>query len=169
MKSIFILTLLLFLAGCAGGEFEDLHEFVEHSGADMRGKIDPPPEVKPYEYFAYVNDEGLPSPFSPRKEASRDAGVKGENQPDLDRPKEALEEFPLESLKMVGYLYRSKVGYGVVRSPDGKLHRVRAGNYIGANFGLITEVLDTGISVQEKVQDSAGVWVERSSSLQLQE
>jgi type IV pilus assembly protein PilP len=92
------------LAACGGQEFQDLRDFVKNSGADMRGKIDPPPEVKPYEYFAYNNEANLPDPFKPRKPEFRSGGNAGMNQPDFDRPKEALEEFPLVSLKMVGYL-----------------------------------------------------------------
>jgi len=82
--------------------------------------------------FAYNNDADLPDPFN-RANRNRvpSTGGFGENQPDMDRPKEALEEYPLDSLKMVGYLYRNKVGYAVIRATDGKLHRVKAGNYIG--------------------------------------
>lgn len=169
MRLIYIAIAALMLTGCAGDEFEDLKEFVRTAGADMRGKIEPPPEIKPYESFAYENNDGVPSPFQPRKDEVRDMAGKGGNQPDLDRPKEALEEFSLETLQMVGYLYQNKVGYGVVRSPDGKLHRVQAGNYLGLNFGRIREVQDTGIIIREIVQDSTGVWTERMSSLQLQE
>lgn len=153
------------LAGCGGGEFQDLQDFVKNSGEDMRGKIDPPPDVKPYEPFAYNNDTNITDPFKPRKPTLSSGG--GVNQPDLDRPKEALEEFPLEGLRMVGYLFQNKVGYAVVRAPDNKLHRVKAGNYVGLNFGLIEEVTDTGVTVKEMVQDSAGDWTERMSSLQL--
>ncbi len=167
MRLIFIILISLLLAGCGGEEYQDLRDFVKNSGAGMRGKIEPPPEVKPYEHFAYNNDTNLPDPFKPRKPEKRSGG--GINQPDLDRPKEALEEFPLESLKMVGYLYRNKVGYAVIRSTDGKLHRVKAGNYVGMNFGLIKEVTDTEIIIKEMVQDSAGDWTERVSSLQLLE
>jgi len=168
MRLIFFILVSLLLAGCGGEEYQDLRDFVKNSGADMRGKIEPPPEVKPYEHFAYANDTNLPDPFKPRKPEKRPGGG-GINQPDLDRPKEALEEFPLENLKMVGYLYRSKVGYAVIRATDGKLHRVKAGNYIGLNFGLIKEVTDTEIIIKEMVQDSAGDWSERVSSLQLLE
>jgi len=168
MRLIYFALIPLLLAGCGGEEYQDLRDFVKNSGVDMRGKIEPPPEVKPYEYFAYTNDTNLPDPFKPRKPEKRSGGG-GINQPDLDRPKEALEEFPLENLKMVGYLYRSKVGYAVIRATDGKLHRVKAGNYIGLNFGLIKEVTDTGITIKEMVQDSAGDWTERVSSLQLLE
>lgn len=168
MRLIFLIMALLLLAGCGGEEYQDLRDFVKNSGADMRGKIEPPPEVKPYEHFAYANDTNLPDPFKPRKPEKR-AGGGGINQPDLNRPKEALEEFPLESLKMVGYLYKGKVGYAVIRATDGKLHRVQAGNFIGLNFGMIKEVTDTEIIIKEMVQDSAGDWTERVSSLQLLE
>lgn len=168
MRLIHIALGSLLLAGCGGEEYQDLRDFVKNSGADMRGKIEPPPEVKPYEYFAYNNETNLPDPFKPRKPEKRSGGG-GINQPDLDRPKEALEEFPLENLKMVGYLFRNKVGYAVIRATDGKLHRVKAGNYIGLNFGLIKEVTDTEITIKEMVQDSAGDWTERVSSLQLLE
>jgi type IV pilus assembly protein PilP len=164
IRAYFIIALLL-LTGCAGGEFEDLREFVKNSGADMRGKIEPPPDVKPYEYFQYNNDENLPSPFEMRKEDSHAA----EGAPDLDRPKEALEEYPLENLTMVGFLSRNKVNYAVIRAPDQKLHRVQAGNYIGLNFGLIKQVSDAEVVIREVVQDSAGLWTERMSSILLQE
>jgi type IV pilus assembly protein PilP len=169
MKLIFLALVSLLLAGCGGEEFQDLRDFVKNSGADMRGKIEPPPEVKPYENFVYNNDAGLPDPFKPRKEELRPEGKLGINQPDLNRPKEALEEFPLESLKMVGYLYRDKIGYAVIRATDGKLYRVKAGNYMGPNFGLIKEVTETEVTVKEMVQDSSGEWTERINTLQLSE
>ncbi len=167
MKLIYLALVSLLLAGCGGEEFQDLRDFVKNSGADMRGKIEPPPEVKPYEYFAYNNETNLPDPFQPRKQEAQSGGRAGINQPDFDRPKEALEEFPLESLKMVGYLNMNKVGYAVIRATDSKLYRVKAGNHIGTNFGLIEQVSDTEIKVKEMVQDSAGDWTERLSSLQL--
>lgn len=167
MRLISITLISLLLAGCGGEEYQDLRDFVKHSGEGMRGKIEPPPEVKPYEHFAYTNDTNLPDPFMPPKPDKHSGG--GINQPDMNRPKEALEEFPLESLKMVGYLYRNKIGYAVIRATDDKLYRVKAGNYIGTNFGLIKQVTDTGIEIKEMVQDSAGDWTERVSSLQLLE
>ena len=158
----------LLLTACGGEEFQDLRDFVKNAGADMRGRVDPPPEIKPYEPLSYDNSVGLPDPFAPRKQDLKNSRP-GINQPDLERRREALEEFALESLKMVGYLYQAKVGYAIIRSPDGKLHRVRAGNYLGQNFGQITSVSDTEAKIKEMVQDSAGDWTERSSSLQLME
>ncbi len=159
----------LLIVGCGGEEFQDLRDFVKNAGADMRGKVEPPPEIKPYEPFSYDNSTAIQDPFKPRKADLKNSSRAGQNQPDLDRPKEELEEFPLESLKMVGYLQRAKTGYAVIRSSDSKLHRVRAGNYIGLNFGQIISVTDTEIKIKEMVQDSAGDWSERESSLQLVE
>lgn len=167
MKLIYVLFATALLAGCGGDEFQDLRDFVKNSGAEMRGKIDPPPNVKLYEPFAYTNDTNLSDPFKPRKPESSSKGKRGENEPDMDRPKEALEEFPLEGLKMVGYVLKAKVGYAVVRAPDKKLYQVKVGNYIGMNFGLIKKVSGTSVEIKEVVQDSTGDWSERTSSLQL--
>lgn len=169
MRLIYVALVSVLLYGCGGEEYQDLRDFVKNSGADMRGKIEPPPEVKPYEYFAYNNETNLPNPFKPRKQDARAGAGSGISQPDLDRPKEALEEFPLESLKMVGYLYQNKVGYAVIRATDNKLYRVKAGNHLGLNFGLIKEVTDSSVIIKELVQDSSGDWTERDSSLQLME
>ncbi len=169
MKLTYLALACVLLAGCGGEEFSDLRDFVKNSGADMRGKIEPPPDVKLYEPFAYVNDANITDPFKPRKPEAGSSGKGGENQPDMNRPREALEEFPLESLKMVGYVYKDKVGYAVVRAPDNKLYQVKAGNYIGMNFGLIKKISDSEIVIKEEVQDSTGDWTERISSLQLVE
>jgi type IV pilus assembly protein PilP len=162
-----VMLAALLLAGCGGEQFQDLQDFVKNSGAGMRGKIEPPPEVKPYEPFTYDNSTGLPDPFKPRKSEIQRSGRPGLNQPDFARHKEELEEFPLESLKMVGYLFQNKVGYAIIRSPDGRLHRVKTGNYMGQNFGKITEITDGEVKLKEMVQDSAGDWSERISSLQM--
>ena len=163
-----LLCVPLLLAACGGEEFQDLRDFVKNAGADMRGRVDPPPEIKPYEPLSYDNSVGLPDPFKPRKPELKN-GRPGVNQPDLERRREALEEFSLESLKMVGFLYQAKVGYAIIRSPDSKLHRVKTGNYLGQNFGQISSVSDSEVKIKEMVQDSAGDWTERTSSLQLME
>jgi type IV pilus assembly protein PilP len=165
------LTLLvaLLLAGCGGEEFQDLRDFVQNAGADMRGKVEPPPDIKPYEPFTYDNDTALPDPFKSRKPDARNPSRVGQNQPNLDRPKEELEDFPLESLKMVGYLFQRNVGHAVIRSTEGKIYRVKAGNYIGQNFGQIISVTETELKIKEMVQDSAGDWSERESTLLLVE
>lgn len=167
MRYIYLVLATLLLTACGGEEFEDLRDFVKNSGADMRGRVQPPPNIQLYVPFAYDNEAGLADPFKPRKPEAGQSGKRGENEPDMDRPREALEEYPLENLKMVGSVSKGKAGYAVVRAPDGKLYRVRAGNYMGMNFGLIQQLTDTEILIKEVVQDSAGDWSERISSLQL--
>ena len=89
-------------------------------------------------------------------------------QPDLNRPKEPLEAFPLEQLQMVGTLAQNKDMYALVRAGS-NLFRVKKGNYMGPNFGVITAIDEGQINLKEVVQDSGGDWVERSTTVQMQE
>jgi type IV pilus assembly protein PilP len=164
-----VLIATLLLTACGSEEFQDLQDFVRDSGADLRGQVDPAPEIKPYEAFEYDNSAALPDPFKARKQEKRDLSNSGLNQPDLTRAKQELEEFPLESMKMVGYLRKGSVGNAIIRSTEGKLHRVKVGNYVGMNFGQITAITETEVKIKEMVQDGAGDWLERESSLQLVE
>jgi type IV pilus assembly protein PilP len=133
-------------------------------GKGVRGKLDPLPQIKPYEPFAY-NDFDLPDPFKPRKIEP----VKGENTsklaPDLDRRKEPLEAYPLEGLSMVGTLEKGKTRYALVKTPERDIYQVRQGNHMGQNFGVIVGITDSDIKLKELVQDGAGDWSERSSTL----
>jgi type IV pilus assembly protein PilP len=165
MKRLATLLLVLGLTGCGGGNMEDLQTFVAETGKDMQGKIEPLPEVKVYEPFSY-NAFDLPDPFKPRKLST---GGGGGMQPDLNRPKEPLEAFSLETLKMVGVLSQKGVIQAVIKTPDNSIYHVRKGNYVGQNFGLITQISDSEVVLREIVQDSAGDWSERSSTLNLQE
>ena len=165
MKRLASIVIILGLTGCGGGGMEDLRTFVAETGKDMQGKIEPLPEVKVYEPFTYEAFD-LPDPFKPRKLST---GGGGGMQPDLTRPKEPLEAFSLETLKMVGVLSRKGVIHAVIKTPDNAIYHVRKGNYVGQNFGLITQIGDSQVSLREIVQDSAGDWSERTSTLLLQE
>ena len=165
MKRLPTLVLVLGLAGCGGGNMQDLQTFVAETGKDMQGKIEPLPEVRVYEPFSY-NAFDLPDPFKPRKLST---GGGGGMQPDFNRPKEPLESFSLETLKMVGMLSRQGVIHAVIKTPDNAIYHVKKGNYAGQNFGLITQITDSEVSLREIVQDSAGDWSERTSALILQE
>lgn len=160
----FLLALLL---SACGGSGDDPREFVKNAGKDLRGKVEPLPEVKPYEPFTYEATD-LPDPFKPRKLAPP-AGGGGVLQPDFNRPKEALENFPLESLKMVGTLTQGKTIYAIIKTPENNLYRVRVGNHMGQNFGIITQITENEVRLTEIVQDSAGDWMERNASLTLVE
>lgn len=156
------LTALFALGGC-GESNADLKQFVRDSEKQVVRKIDPLPQVKPFEPFSYEGFD-LPDPFKPRKLSVRqDAGGIA---PDTTRRKEPLEAFPIEQLKMVGTLVRSGATYGLVKA-DKTLYRVKKGNYMGQNFGLITSITDTEIKLKEIVQDTAGDWAERESVLPL--
>ena len=166
MKRIFVAAALLALAGCSS-DLDDLKQFVRESDKRVPPKIDPLPAVKPFEPFTYEGFD-LPDPFKPRKLTDRKEGTGGGLAPDLNRRKEPLEAFPLEQLKMVGTLSQGKDTYALVRA-DKTLYRVKKGNYMGQNFGLITDVTDSEIKLKEIVQDSAGDWAERQSVLPLLE
>lgn len=165
MKRLATLFLTLGLTACGGGSMEDLQTFVAETGKDMQGKIEPLPQVKVYEPFTY-NAFDLPDPFKPRKLST---GGGGGMQPDLNRPKEPLEAYSLETLKMVGMLSRQGTVHAVIKTPDNAIYHVKKGNYAGQNFGRITQIGDGEVSLRENVQDSAGDWSERTSTLLLQE
>jgi type IV pilus assembly protein PilP len=163
------LLAVLSLAGCGSGEFEDLNRFVEESKQGLRGRVEPLPELKQFEPFAY-NAFELPDPFKPRKLEAVELVGGGGPVPDVNRRKEALEAFPLESLKMVGTIERRGVRHALIMTPDGNLYRIKVGNYMGQNFGVVTAVSETAVSLREVIQDPAsGGWSERPTSLQLLE
>jgi type IV pilus assembly protein PilP len=159
---------LLVLAAC-GEQHSDLRQFVKESDNLPRGRIPPLPEVKPYEAVTY-NAFDLVDPFTPRKvEPPKGASGGRGLQPDFNRRKEPLEAYPLENLRMVGVLQQNRVSHALIKAPDNNVYRVRAGNYLGQNFGRIVSVTDTTVELKEIVQDSTGSWEEKDQTLQLQE
>lgn len=163
----FLFALFFLLSACANDDLDDVKRFTQTTGEELRGKVEPLPEVKPYEGFTY-NAYDIPDPFKPRK--LQPAGGSGSGiQPDLNRRKEPLEAYPLENLKMVGTLRQDKTIYALIKTPDNNLYRIKAGNYLGQNFGMVTSITDTEIKLNEIIQDGSGEWSERQSTLQLQE
>lgn len=169
IPGILLAGIALALAGCGGEEHSDLKQELNSLSKDLRGKIDPLPVVRPYEPVPYASFD-MPDPFGSTKiELVTKASVGGGGlKPDLTRPKEPLEAFPLESLAMVGVLQQGKQVFALVKA-DTNLYRVKVGNYLGQNFGVITGILDNQVQLRELVQDAAGDWAERQSMLQLQE
>lgn len=160
------LAAAVMLAGCGGESHQDLRVWMAEQGKGARGKLDPLPQIKPYDPFAY-NAFDLPDPFKPRKIEPTKSSSK--LAPDLVRRKEPLESYPLESLSMVGTLEQNKTVFALVRTPDRDVYQVRAGNYLGQNFGVVIGIGDGELKLKELVQDGAGDWTERSSTLQLQQ
>src|SRR5215475_2050940 len=152
------------LAGCGQESHQDLRAWMAEQGKGARGRVDPLPQIKPYEPFAY-NAYDLPDPFKPRKIEPAKGGSK--LAPDLTRRREPLEAYPLESLTMVGTMEKGKTMYALVRTPDKDVYQVAQGNYLGQNFGVVTGITDGEVRLKELVQDGSGDWTERTGSLQL--
>lgn len=171
MKRAWIVPVLagILLSGCSSDGLDDLREFVKNAHADRKPKIEPLPEIKPYEAFAYAAAD-LTNPFSTANLKPQSVqGLAGGPRPDMNRRKEPLEDYPLDGLKMVGTLSRGKQSWGIIQTADGAVYRVQKGNYLGQNFGRITRVNDEKIDLVELIQGALGEWVEREASLAIQE
>jgi type IV pilus assembly protein PilP len=164
-----LLVPVLMLSGCSGQKEDDLDRWMKERKAQIKGKIEPLPEVKKYEPFSYNIDGALTDPFKGRVAAGKSGGGAGGLQPDLKRPKEPLEAFPLESLKFVGFLQQGKTSLALISAPDKTVYRVRVGNYIGQNYGLVTGLNRDEVTVKEKVQDGTGAYTERRVTINPQE
>lgn len=154
------------LTACGNGDGDDLDKFIRDSAKDMRPRIKPLPEVKPYLALQYNADGSLNDPFRARKAANKSGAL----QPNLNRPREPMEAYPLESVQYVGLLSRGKLMYALLKTPDNGVQQVKIGNYVGQNFGMVSEISDGQVVLKEIVQDDlSGDWVERMTSLTLQE
>jgi type IV pilus assembly protein PilP len=149
----------LVLTGCSGG-MDELRAEIEAAKARPGGRIEPLPEVVPYESYAY-SQSGERSPFLQSLAGDSGAGPR----PDSKRAREYLEQFPLDTLKMVGTLRLGGANYGLVQTKDGLIHRVLPGNHLGQNDGRITSVNDARIAVVEIVPDGLGGYIERQAAL----
>ncbi len=165
-----LLTLALassfMLAGC-GGDMSDLEQWVADKKAERVPFLNDLPEVKPYKVFVY-SAENERSPFIPSQDKTlpNDDGNTG-LKPDRNRNPEHLENFPLDSLRMVGSLNTGNVGSALVQTSDGLIHRVRPGNYMGQNYGRVTSIDDSSIELVELVPNGLGGWAEREAAIGL--
>lgn len=174
MKRLLLIALFGFLAACSSGDHEDLKQWMADNTKDMKGGVPKLPEVKPYEPVPYDVDAML-DPFKsgkiePESKSKQGAGKGGAFQPDFDARElrnSLLEKYPVESLKMIGFLNVNNTPMAVIQVED-KVKQVKLGDYIGLDFGMVTKVSDKEIELRELIQDSAGDWSERKSSLYLQ-
>ena len=168
MKKIPLLVYCAVLAACsANSDHEDLAQWMNEASQGLRGKVSPLPQVKPYEPVAYDATNML-DPFQSSKIIPERTPGGGGKLPDFDRQREPLESYSLESLRYVGVIIRGNDAYALILA-DRSLYQVGKGNYLGQNFGRITKVDESEVSLMELVQDTAGDWIERMSSLHLQE
>lgn len=159
-----ILCMLLLgtvLAGC-GGRDADLDRFIEQTKKEPGGRVEPLPEVKPYEAFNYT-DQDKRSPFVPGGSASTSL------RPDSHRNRDYLEQFSLDTLKMVGTLNLGGTQYGLVQTKDGRVHRVVVGEHLGTNDGKIVTISPSKIALVEIIPDGLGGYIERPAALALSE
>lgn len=158
-------ALLPGLTACSSAD-DDLARFIEETKKEPGGRVEPLPEVKPYETFIY-SAASLRSPFLP----GSPGGAPGSHgvRPDQKRNREFLEQFSLDTLKMVGTLKLSSHTYALVQTKDGLVHRVVVGNYLGQADGKITEITPSKISLIEIVPDGLGGYMERPAALGLTE
>jgi type IV pilus assembly protein PilP len=155
-------SLVTGLAACSSAD-DELDRFIEDTKKQPGGRVQPLPEVKPYETFVYA-DKDKRSPFFP----SGPSGGPGAGlRPDSKRNREFLEQFSLDTLKMVGTLHLGNTTYGLVQSKDKLVHRVVVGNYIGQADGRITEITPSKIVLTEIVPDGLGGYIERPAALGL--
>lgn len=163
------------LTACSQGSgYSDLDQFMAETRSKPRGFVDPLPEFKAYEAFTYSASDRR-SPFEVPVEVQLtmvDEQPQSNIEPDLDRPKEVLENFQLTELNMVGTLRRAEQSSGLfalIKDDTGGIHRVRKGNYMGQNYGRVVGVNETRVELIEIVPNGRGGWVERPRSLSLDE
>lgn len=170
MRRLLIPLAVLMLAGC-GSDIEELRQWMEQQRKETKPSVTP--LLPPKKFLPQPYDSGSTvDPFSAQKLS---VAIKQEAaQPnslltaEINRRKEPLEAYPLDNMSMVGSLTRDKQRYALLRV-DNLLYQVKAGDYLGQNFGRITKISETEITLREVVQDTAGEWIERTSTLQLQE
>jgi len=158
------------LAGC-GANTEELQTWMEQQRRDVRPNVTPLQEPKKFDPQPYLAAQGV-EPFSTQKlSVALRQEARGPNSllaSELNRRKEPLEAYPLDSMSMVGSVARSANPFALLRV-DNLLYQIKVGDYLGQNYGRITTISETEVSLREIVQDAAGEWIERPATLQLQE
>ncbi|WP_456412714.1 pilus assembly protein PilP [Thiolapillus sp.] len=170
MKYLVPAAMVLLLAGCAKQDMADLREFVAEVKARPPTPIEPIPQIKQAETYLYVGGNRR-NPFVPTEDGTEvlvNTDTSGP-RPDPNRRKEELESYPLDALRMVGTLDQNQAVWALVQSPDGTIHRVKAGNYLGQNDGEIISIEEEKINVKELIPNGSGGYLERQASLTLGE
>lgn len=163
-------ALAALVAGCGGGDMSDLEAYVAEVKARKSSNIKPIPDIRPYEPYTYVPGERREpfTPMLPPGERDEDASASA-IRPDKDRPRETLEQYPLDSLRMQGTLSAGGMLYALVRDPEGIVHRVTLGNHMGQNYGEITAITPSEIQLIEIVPDGLGGYMKRSADIAMSE
>jgi type IV pilus assembly protein PilP len=158
-----MLGMTLGLAACSGQG--DLHEWVAQVKARKGAPLPALPVVKTFETFIY-QDQDRRDPFEPAPPEASAQTANGPH-PDQNRPREPLEAFPLDSLKMVGTIGTKGGVEALIKDPQGVIHQVHVGDYMGQNYGHVTQVTTSEVDVVELVPNGSGGWMERDASVAL--
>lgn len=161
-------ALTVILSGCSG-DMSDLRQYVEETKGKYQGSVDPLPQFEPYHNHVY-SVFNYRAPFDkPVAAQEQEVATNTGPAPDVQRRKEPLEFFPLDSLLMVGTLEQQGEVWGLIKDPEGTIHRVQPGHYLGQNFGEIIHINEDSIDLLEIIPDGLGAWIEREISLTLGE
>lgn len=159
-----LLAGLLLLGGCSSS-YGDLDKWIAETKERTKGQVGALPVVKTYDAFAYAAKD-MRDPFTPYQEEP----VEQKQQLAGPRPgwvREALEQFPLDSLAFVGTLEKNGVQWGLVQGPDQTIYRVQVGNHLGKNYGEIVSINEQSILLKELIPNGSGGWVAREATLAL--
>lgn len=167
-----VLSLTGLLAACSSDPTADLETYAEEVKSRQKSSIEPLPEFKPFESYAYQAGE-LRDPFTSPVFTHTPATIAQASgsgiKPDFERPTEPLEEYPLDSLRMVGTLEQHEDSWALIVDTDDTIHRVQNGNYIGQNHGKIIRVTEFEVELKEIIPDGLGGWMERQASIAISE
>ncbi len=174
LKSSLMLACIAVLMGCVASGEDEVRQWISEERAQAKSRVTPITEPKQFKPEAYTADAQL-EPFNPLKLTQalrRDSAQLASNAaliaPEMARRKEPLEAYPLDTIKMVGSLQKKGQPAALVTA-DKLLYQVAVGQYLGQSYGRITSINETAIQLREIVQDATGDWIERTTSLELQE
>lgn len=163
------LPVLAISVSACSPDYSDLQQYVDETKSKYQGSVEPLPQFQPYQSHAY-SVSNYRAPFDkPVNEQQQEVATNNGPAPDVQRRKEPLEFFPLDALQMVGTLEQKGEVWGLVKDPEGTIHRVQPGNHMGQNFGEIIRIEDDTIDLLEIIPDGLGAWIEREASLTLGE
>jgi len=161
------LLFLSLLSGCQQDN-SDLENYIKAVKAKPAKDIPPIPDITAYQPFNYPDHQRDPfdesviaAKLAPEHKTVSNIHI------DRNRPKEYLESFPLDSLKMVGTMQQGGHQWALIRTPEGTIQRVRVGNYLGQNRGKITQITDNSVKLTEIAPDGYGGYLKRAASIAL--
>lgn len=168
-RSALIVAIVGFVvSGCVNDNVSDLEQHIQKVKAKKPPPIPPLPKVKPYETYSY-DETTLRDPFQPSVKRTVVKHNNDKFRPDMNRQREVLEQFPLDTLTMVGTLEQNGERWALIRAQNGTLYRTKKGRYIGQDYGKIVRVTENEIILQETVPDGLGSWVRRQATLSVNE